>query len=191
MKFYDIQGGEILIDGVSTKELTRENVHKLFVMVLQDSWLFNGTVRENIIFNQQNITDEEIWNVCKTVGIDHFIKTLPGGLDAVLEDNDSISSGQKQLLTIARGMVEDAPFLILDEATSNVDTRTEILVQKAMDKLTEGKTSFIIAHRLSTIKNADLILVMNNGNIVEQGNHEELLKKNGYYADLYNSQFTK
>ena len=191
MKFYDIQDGEILIDGVSTKELTRENVHKLFVMVLQDSWLFNGTVRENIIFNQQNITDEEIWNVCKTVGIDHFIKTLPGGLDAVLEDNDSISSGQKQLLTIARGMVEDAPFLILDEATSNVDTRTEILVQKAMDKLTEGKTSFIIAHRLSTIKNADLILVMNNGNIVEQGNHEELLKKNGYYADLYNSQFTK
>lgn len=191
MKFYDIQDGEILIDGVSTKELTRENVHKLFVMVLQDSWLFNGTVRENIIFNQQNITDEEIWNVCKTVGIDHFIKTLPGELDAVLEDNDSISSGQKQLLTIARGMVEDAPFLILDEATSNVDTRTEILVQKAMDKLTEGKTSFIIAHRLSTIKNADLILVMNNGNIVEQGNHEELLKKNGYYADLYNSQFTK
>ena len=191
MKFYDIKEGDILIDGVSTKELTRENVHKLFVMVLQDTWLFNGTVRENIIFNQQNITDEEIWEVCKTVGIDHFIKTLPGGLDAVLEDNDSISSGQKQLLTIARGMVEDAPFLILDEATSNVDTRTEILVQKAMDKLTEGKTSFIIAHRLSTIKNADLILVMKNGNIVEQGNHEELLKANGYYAELYNSQFTK
>ena len=191
MKFYDINSGDILIDGVSTKELTRENVHKLFVMVLQDTWLFNGTVRENIIFNQQNITDDEIWEVCKTVGIDHFIKTLPGGLDAVLEDNDSISSGQKQLLTIARGMVEDAPFLILDEATSNVDTRTEILVQKAMDKLTEGKTSFIIAHRLSTIKNSDLILVMKEGNIVEQGNHEELLKKNGYYADLYNSQFTK
>lgn len=191
MKFYDIKDGEILIDGVSTKELTRENVHKLFVMVLQDTWLFNGTVRENIIFNQQNINDDEIWEVCKTVGIDHFIKTLPGGLDAILEDNDSISSGQKQLLTIARGMVEDAPFLILDEATSNVDTRTEILVQKAMDKLTEGKTSFIIAHRLSTIKNADLILVMKDGNIVEQGNHEELLKKNGYYADLYNSQFTK
>ena len=191
MKFYDIKDGEILIDGVSTKELTRENVHKLFVMVLQDTWLFNGTVRDNIIFNQQNINDDEIWEVCKTVGIDHFIKTLPGGLDAILEDNDSISSGQKQLLTIARGMVEDAPFLILDEATSNVDTRTEILVQKAMDKLTEGKTSFIIAHRLSTIKNADLILVMKDGNIVEQGNHEELLKKNGYYADLYNSQFTK
>ncbi len=191
MKFYDIKSGEILIDGISTKELTRDNVHKLFVMVLQDTWLFNGTVRENIIFNQENITDEEIWQVCKTVGIDHFIKTLPGGLDAILEDNDSISSGQKQLLTIARGMVEDAPFLILDEATSNVDTRTEILVQQAMDKLAEGKTSFIIAHRLSTIKNADLILVMKDGNIVEQGNHEELLKNNGYYAELYNSQFTK
>ena len=191
MKFYDIKSGEILIDGVSTKELTRENIHKLFVMVLQDTWLFSGTVRENIIFNSNDITDEEIWEVCKTVGIDHFIKTLPGGLDAKIENNDSISSGQKQLLTIARGMVKDAPFLILDEATSNVDTRTEVLVQKAMDKLTEGKTSFIIAHRLSTIKNADLILVMNEGNIVEQGNHEELLKKNGYYAELYNSQFKK
>ena len=191
MKFYDIKSGEILIDGVSTKELTRENIHKLFVMVLQDTWLFNGTVRDNIIFNSDNITDEEIWEVCKIVGIDHFIKTLPGGLDSTIENNDSISSGQKQLLTIARGMVKDAPFLILDEATSNVDTRTEILVQKAMDKLTEGKTSFIIAHRLSTIKNADLILVMNEGNIVEQGNHEELLEKNGYYAELYNSQFKK
>lgn len=189
MKFYDINSGEILIDGVSTKELTRENIHKLFVMVLQDTWLFDGTIRENIIFNQNNITDDEIWKVCKTVGIDHFVKTLPGGLDAKLSDNDSISSGQKQLLTIARGMVEDAPFLILDEATSNVDTRTEELVQKAMDKLTEGKTSFIIAHRLSTIKNADLILVMNEGNIIEQGNHNELLKKNGFYAELYNSQF--
>lgn len=191
MKFYDITSGEILIDGVSTKNLTRENIHKLFVMVLQDTWLFSGTIRENIIFNQKDIKDEEIWNVCKTVGIDHFIKTLPGGLDAELSENDSISSGQKQLLTIARGMVEDAPFLILDEATSNVDTRTEELVQKAMDKLTEGKTSFIIAHRLSTIKNADLILVMNEGNIIEQGNHEELLKKKGYYAELYNSQFQK
>ena len=189
MKFYDINDGEILIDGVSTKELTRENIHKLFVMVLQDTWLFEGTIKENIKFNQENIKDEEIWEVCKTVGIDHFIKTLPGGLDAKIEDNDTISSGQKQLLTIARGMVEDAPFLILDEATSNVDTRTEELVQKAMDKLTEGKTSFIIAHRLSTIKNADLILVMNEGNIIEQGSHEELMKKNGFYADLYNSQF--
>ena len=191
MKFYDINSGDILIDGVSTKELTRENVRKLFVMVLQDTWLFKGTIRENIVFNQQNITDEEIWEVCKTVGIDHFIKTLPGGLDAEVTEGESISSGQKQLLTIARGMVEDAPFLILDEATSNVDTRTEELVQKAMDKLTEGKTSFIIAHRLSTIKNADLILVMKEGNIIEQGNHEELLKKNGFYAELYNSQFKK
>lgn len=191
MKFYDIKNGEILIDGVSTKELTRENIHKLFVMVLQDTWLFEGTVRENIKFNQQNIKDEEIWEACKTVGIDHFIKTLPNGLDTVLSDNESISSGQKQLLTIARGMVEDAPFLILDEATSNVDTRTEELVQKAMDKLMEGKTSFIIAHRLSTIKNADLILVMNEGNIIEQGNHEELMKKKGFYSELYNSQFQK
>lgn len=160
-------------------------------MVLQDTWLFEGTIKENIRFNQNNIEDEEIWEVCKTVGIDHFIKTLPGGLEAQLGDNDSISSGQKQLLTIARGMVEDAPFLILDEATSNVDTRTEELVQKAMDKLTEGKTSFIIAHRLSTIKNADLILVVNEGNIIEQGNHEELISQNGFYADLYNSQFKK
>lgn len=191
MKFYDIKEGEILIDGVSTKDLTRENIHKLFVMVLQDTWLFEGTIRENIKFNQENINDEEIWEACKTVGVDHFIKTLPGGLNANLSDNESISSGQKQLLTIARGMIEDAPFLILDEATSNVDTRTEELVQKAMDKLMEGRTSFIIAHRLSTIKNADLILVMNEGNIIEQGNHEELLKKNGFYADLYNSQFKK
>lgn len=191
MKFYDIKDGDILIDGVSTKELTRENIHKLFVMVLQDTWLFEGTVRENIKFNQSNISDEEIWEACKTVGVDHFIKTLPNGLDTVLSDNDSISSGQKQLLTIARGMVEDAPFLILDEATSNVDTRTEEIVQKAMDKLMEGKTSFIIAHRLSTIKNADLILVMNEGNIIEQGNHEELMKKKGFYSELYNSQFQK
>ena len=191
MKFYDINEGDILIDGVSTKELSRANIHRLFVMVLQDTWLFNGTIRENIKFNQENITDDDIWNACKTVGIDHFIKTLPGGLDATFEDTDEISSGEKQLLTIARGMVEDAPFLILDEATSNVDTRTEELVQKAMDKLTEGKTSFIIAHRLSTIKNADLILVMKDGNIIEQGTHTQLLKKNGFYADLYNSQFQK
>ncbi len=190
MKFYDINSGEILIDGVPTSNLTRENIHQLFIMVLQDTWLFDGTVRDNIKFNKANITDEEIWQVCKVVGIDHFIKTLPGGLDSNVGDNDSISQGQKQLITIARGMVEDAPFLILDEATSNVDTRTEELVQKAMDKLMEGRTSFIIAHRLSTIKNADLILVMNNGNIVEQGTHEELMKKkNGFYANLYNSQF--
>ena len=191
MKFYDIAEGEILIDGVSTKDLTRENIHELFIMVLQDTWLFDGTVRENLKFNKEDVTDEEIKQACTTVGVDHFIRTLPGGLDSSLSDNDSISQGQKQLMTIARGMLEDAPFLILDEATSNVDTRTEELVQKAMDKLTEGRTSFIIAHRLSTIKNADLILVMQEGNIVEQGNHEELLSKNGFYAELYNSQFEK
>ena len=189
MKFYEINDGDILIDGKSIKELKRENIHDLFVMVLQDTWLFDGTIRDNIIYNRKNITDDKIWEVCKIVGIDHFIKTLPKGLDTEVGDNNNISSGQKQLLTIARGMIEDAPFLILDEATSNVDTRTEELVQIAMDKLTEGKTSFIIAHRLSTIKNADLILVMNEGNIIEQGRHEELLKENGFYAKLYNSQF--
>ena len=191
MKFYEINSGDILIDGVSTKDLTRENIHDLFIMVLQDTWLFEGSIRDNIKFNQEDVTDEEIWAACKTVGVDHFIKTLPGGLDCVIGENDSISSGQKQLLTIARGMIENAPFLILDEATSNVDTRTEELVQKAMDKLMEGRTSFIIAHRLSTIKNANLILVMNEGNIIEQGTHEELMKKNGFYADLYNSQLKK
>ena len=189
MKFYDIENGDIIIDGVNTKELTREQIHDLFIMVLQDTWLFDGTVGENIRYNKKNVSDEEIWEACKTVGIDHFIKTLPGGLNSRVADNDSISQGQKQLLTIARGMIKDAPFLILDEATSNVDTRTEELVQQAMDKLTEGRTSFIIAHRLSTIKNADLILVMNEGNIIEQGTHDELIKQNGFYADLYNSQF--
>ena len=189
MKFYEINKGEILIDGVSTKDLTRENIHDLFIMVLQDTWLFDGTIRDNIKFNKEQVTDREIWEVLKTVGVHHFVKTLPGGLDYEVGDNDTISGGQKQLLTIARGMIEDAPFLILDEATSNVDTRTEELVQKAMDKLTEGRTSFIIAHRLSTIKNADVILVMNEGNIIEQGNHEELIEKDGFYAKLYNSQF--
>ena len=189
MKFYEINSGNIYIDGVSTNELTRENVRDLFVMVLQDTWLFEGTVKENIKFNKENICDEEIWEALKVVGVDHFVKTLPNSIDTVLKDDESISAGQKQLLTIARGMVVDAPFLILDEATSNVDTRTEELVQKAMDKLTEGRTSFIIAHRLSTIKNADLILVMKDGNIIEQGNHEDLLEKNGFYAELYNSQF--
>ena len=191
MKFYDIKDGDIKIDGVSTKELSRENIHDLFIMVLQDTWLFNGTVRDNIRYNKENITDEQIMEACKTVGIDKFVKSLPGGLDYVLTGSDSVSAGQKQLLTIARGMIKNAPFLILDEATSSVDTRTEELVQKAMDKLTEGRTSFIIAHRLSTIKNADIILVMNEGNIIEQGNHEELMAKNGFYADLYNSQFKK
>ena len=191
MKFYEINDGDITIDGVSTKDLTRENIHDLFCMVLQDTWLFDGTVRDNIRYNKIDVSDEEIMQACKTVGIDHFVKALPGGLNATLGEQDSISSGQKQLFTIARGMLEDAPFLILDEATSNVDTRTEELVQKAMDKLTVGRTSFIIAHRLSTIKNADLILVMKDGNIIETGNHEDLMKKKGFYADLYNSQFEK
>ncbi len=189
MKFYNIKSGDIKIDGVSTKQLTRENIHNLFTMVLQDTWLFEGTIKENIIYNQKNVSFERIEEVCKEVGLDHFIKTLPDGYDTVLSDNESVSAGQRQLLTIARGMLQDAPFLILDEATSNVDTRTEELVQKAMDKLTEGRTSFIIAHRLSTIKNADLILVMKEGNIIEQGNHDELMKQNGFYANLYNSQF--
>ncbi len=191
MKFYEINSGDIKIDGNSINELTRDNIHELFTMVLQDTWLFNGTIKENIIYNQENISDYEMKQVCKVVGVDHFIKSLPNSYDTVIEDNDSISSGQKQLITIARGMLDKAPFLILDEATSNVDTRTEELVQKAMDKLMEGKTSFIIAHRLSTIKNADLILVMNEGNIIEQGNHEELMQQNGFYASLYNSQFEK
>ena len=191
MKFYEITSGDIKIDGVSINDMTRENVHKLFTMVLQDTWLFNGTVKENIIFNRENVSDEKVKEVCKNVGIDHFINTLPNGYDFVLTDNDSVSAGQKQLLTIARGMVDDAPFLILDEATSNVDTRTEELVQKAMDKLIEGRTSFIIAHRLSTIKNADIILVMKDGNIIEQGNHDELMAMNGFYTSLYNSQFEK
>ena len=191
MKFYEINNGEIIIDGISSKDLTRENIHDLFIMVLQDTWLFEGTIRDNIKFSNENISDREIWTALKTVGVDHFVKTLPGDLDYKIGDNDTISQGQKQLLTIARGMIEDAPFLILDEATSNVDTRTEELVQKAMDKLTEGRTSFIIAHRLSTIKNADLILVMNEGNIIEQGNHEELMKQHGFYENLYNSQFEK
>ena len=189
MRFYEINSGEILIDGVKTNELTRENVHELFTMVLQDTWLFEGTIKENVRYNQKDITDEQIIEACKIVGMHHFIKTLPNGYDTILNDIDSLSAGQKQLLTIARCMVQNSPFLILDEATSNVDTRTEILVQNAMDKLTKGRTSFIIAHRLSTIKNADLILVLKDGNIIEQGNHKELLKQNGFYAELYNTQF--
>lgn len=189
MKFYEINSGDIKIDGMSINNLTRENIHALFIMVLQDTWLFEGTIRDNIKFSKDDVSDKEIWEALKVVGVDHFVKSLPKTLDYKMEDNESISAGQKQLLTIARGMIEDAPFLILDEATSSVDTRTEELVQKAMDKLTEGRTSFIIAHRLSTIKNADIILVMKDGNIIETGSHDELMKKNGFYAELYNSQF--
>jgi len=189
MKFYEINSGNIKIDGVPINKLTRENIHSLFTMVLQDTWIFEGTVKENIVYNRENVSDERVKEVCKRVGLHHFIKTLSKGYDTMLYDNESISAGQRQLLTIARGMIEDSPFLILDEATSNVDTRTEELVQNAMDELMKGRTSFIIAHRLSTIKNADLILVMKEGNIVEQGNHEELMQKKGAYAELYNSQF--
>ena len=191
MKFYEITNGDIKIDDVSTKKLTRENIHSMFTMVLQDTWVFDGTIKDNIIFNRENIDDKEIEKICKEVGLDHFIKTLSEGYNTKLSDNESISAGQKQLLTIARGMIENSPFLILDEATSNVDTRTEELVQSAMDKLTKGKTSFIIAHRLSTIKNADLILVMDKGNIIEQGTHNELISQDGFYKKLYNSQFEK
>ena len=189
MKFYNINKGDIKIDGTSINDLKRENVHELFTMVLQDTWLFEGTIKENIIFNRKDVTDEEVEDVCKKIGLDYFIRTLPNGYDSVLTDSETLSTGQKQLLTIARAMIDKTPFLILDEATSNVDTRTEELVQKAMDKLSKDKTSFIIAHRLSTIKNADLILVMNKGNIIEQGNHEELMNQKGFYYDLYNSQF--
>lgn len=189
MRFYEVNGGEILIDGVPTHNLTRENIHNLFSMVLQDTWLFEGTIRENIVYSRQGVSDEEIEEACKAVGLHHFIKTLPKGYDTILDDKANLSSGQKQLITIARAMIEHKPLLILDEATSSVDTRTEVLIQKAMDKLTVGKTSFVIAHRLSTIKNADLILVMKNGDIIESGNHEELLQRNGFYAELYNSQF--
>lgn len=189
MKFYEVNSGDIKIDNISIKDLKRENIHDLFCMVLQDTWVYNGTIKENIIYNQKNVSNEDIKEVCEIVGLAHFINTLPNGYDTVLNDIDSLSAGEKQLLTIARGMIKSSPLLILDEATSNVDTRTEELVQKAMDKLTEGRTSFIIAHRLSTIRNADLILVMKDGNIIEQGNHNDLLSQNGFYADLYNSQF--
>lgn len=190
MKFYKINKGDIIIDGKSINDLKRENIHDLFTMVLQDTWLFKGTIRENILFNRKDISEKRLKNVIKSVSLDHFIKTLPKGLDSKIDDDDSVSQGQRQLLTIARAMIDDKPFLILDEATSNVDTRSEELVQEAMDKLAQGRTSFIIAHRLSTIKNADLILVMDEGNIIEQGNHEQLMEKNGFYADLYNSQFS-
>ncbi|MDR2720394.1 MAG: ATP-binding cassette domain-containing protein, partial [Nitrososphaerota archaeon] len=189
MRFYEIDSGEICLDGTPTSQVTRENVHEQFCMVLQDTWLFEGTIKENIIYSKQGVTDEEIVSVCKTVGIHQFIRTLPNGYNTVLDDKTNLSVGQKQLVTIARAMIQNAPLLILDEATSSVDTRTERIVQEAMDKLTHGRTSFVIAHRLSTIRNADMILVMKDGDIIESGNHVELLSKNGFYAELYNSQF--
>ena len=191
MKFYEIDKGSIRIDGVDTKKMKRSEVHDAFSMVLQDTWLFEGTIRDNLIYNQTGISDERVIEAAKAVGIHHFITTLPDGYDTVLDDTVTLSVGQKQLLTIARALLKDAPLLILDEATSSVDTRTEELIQKAMDRLMEGRTSFVIAHRLSTIRNADLILVMKDGNIIEQGNHEELMAQGGFYADLYNSQFTE
>ncbi|MEE0500316.1 MAG: ABC transporter ATP-binding protein [Streptococcus sp.] len=191
MRFYDIQAGKITIDGVDTKAMSREEVHDAFSMVLQDTWLFEGTIRENLVFNQTDISDEAVEAATRAVGVHHFIRTLPNGYDTVLDDSVTLSVGQKQLLTIARALLKDAPLLILDEATSSVDTRTEELIHTAMDKLMEGRTSFVIAHRLSTIRNADLILVMKDGNIIEQGNHQELMSQNGFYADLYNSQFTE
>lgn len=191
MRFYEINSGDIRIDGKSIKDLTRENIHDLFGMVLQDTWLFQGTIKENLRYNKENVTDEQIVEACKSVGVDHFIQTLPQGYDTVIDDAVNLSAGQKQLLTIARTMVANNPMLILDEATSSVDTRTEELIQRAMDKLMEGRTSFIIAHRLSTIKNADIILVLKDGDVIESGNHEELMAKGGFYADLYNSQFAE
>ena len=189
MKFYEIDKGQITIDGVDTRLMTREEVHDQFSMVLQDTWLFEGTIKENLIYNQENITDEQVIAAAKAVGVHHFIMTLPKGYDTYLDDSVTLSIGQKQLLTIARALLKDSPLLILDEATSSVDTRTEELIQKAMDKLMGGRTSFVIAHRLSTIRNADLILVMKDGNIIEQGNHDDLMQQGGFYADLYNSQF--
>ena len=191
MKFYEIDKGSIRIDGVDSKEMKRSEVHDAFSMVLQDTWLFEGTIRDNLIYNQKGISDERVIEASKAVGIHHFIMTLPDGYDTVLDDTVTLSVGQKQLLTIARALLKDAPLLILDEATSSVDTRTEELIQKAMDRLMEGRTSFVIAHRLSTIRNADLILVMKDGNIIEQGNHDDLMAQAGFYADLYNSQFTE
>jgi ATP-binding cassette subfamily B multidrug efflux pump len=189
MRFYETDSGDILIDGISTKELTRANVHDQFCMVLQDTWLFEGTIKENIVYCKKGISDEQIINACKAVGIHHYIETLPNGYDTVLSNMAGLSAGQKQQLTIARAMIEDSPLLILDEATSSVDTRTERIIQEAMDMLTEKRTSFVIAHRLSTIRNSDIIFVMKDGNIIEQGSHDELLAKGGFYSTLYNSQF--
>ncbi len=189
MRFYEISGGSISIDGIDTTSVPRWNVHDQFSMTCS-TWVFRGTVRENIAYSKPGVTDEQIVSACKAVGLDHFVRSLPQGYDTVLDDNTSLSQGQRQLLTIARAMVQDAPILILDEATSSVDTRTEELIQKAMDALTVGRTSFVIAHRLSTIRDADMILVMNHGDVIERGTHEELLAAGGFYADLYNSQFT-
>jgi ATP-binding cassette subfamily B protein len=189
MRFYEVQSGDIRIDGIPISELRREDVHAQFCMVLQDTWLFEGTVRENLIYSTENVSDERIKIACKAVGLHHFIRTLPHGYDTVLSDQVTLSAGQKQQITIARAMIANRPMLILDEATSSVDTRTELLIQNAMDELMQGRTSFIIAHRLSTIKNADIILVMKDGDIIESGSHEELLQKSGFYAELYNSQF--
>ncbi len=191
MRFYETDKGEIAIDGLPISKLTRKNVHDLFCMVLQDTWLFEGTVKENIVYSKKDVSDEEVIKVCKAVGLDHFINTLPKGYETILDENASISEGQRQLITIARAMIKNSPILILDEATSSVDTRTEILIQEAMDSLMEGRTSFIIAHRLSTIRNANLILVMDKGDIIESGTHDELLMRGGFYAELYNSQFEK
>lgn len=189
MKFYQVDSGDILIDGISIKQLTRYNIHQLFGMVLQDTWVFEGSIRDNVVYGKQGVTDDMVWQVLRTTGMEHYVRALPHDLDTILDDKTTISQGQRQLLTIARAMIENAPMLILDEATSSVDTRTELLIQQAMDKLNEGRTSFVIAHRLSTIKNADVILVVKDGNIVEQGNHEQLLQQGGFYSELYNSQF--
>ena len=189
MRFYETNSGDIKIDGVSTKDLSREQVHEVFGMVLQDTWTFEGTIRENLTYGKENISDEKLDQVCKMTGLSHFVHSLPKGYDTILNEKLNMSAGQKQLLTIARAMIEDAPMMILDEATSSVDTRTEQKIQDAMDKLTQGRTSFVIAHRLSTIKNADIILVLKDGDIIESGNHQQLMEQKGFYADLYNSQF--
>lgn len=189
MRFFDINGGDITIDGVSINDMKRENDHNLFSMVLQDTWLFEGTLRENLVYNMSGVTDEDLERVCRACGLDKFVRSLPGGFNTELSESSSISAGQKQLITIARAMLQNSPMLILDEATSSVDTRTELVIQRAMDELTKGRTSFVIAHRLSTIKNADLILVMNEGDVIEKGTHDELMEKGGFYSTLYNSQF--
>ena len=191
MRFYDVNGGAIKVSGTDIRDVTRASLRGSYGMVLQDTWLFEGTIRENLVYNMEGITDEQLETVCKACGLDKFVHSLPQGFDTVLSESTTISAGQKQLLTIARAMLQNAPMLILDEATSSVDTRTELLIQRAMDELTKGRTSFVIAHRLSTIKNADLILVMRDGDVIESGTHEQLMEQNGFYAELYNSQFAQ